>query len=253
MTEAQDNQSLPVQSAVRVERHFPRFTLAQRWEHALLFLSFTVLALTGLPQKYFDLWGHLILTSPSRLILVRQIHHAAAVVLIIEVIYHIGHSLYLMLRGRLSADIFPTWKDFRDAWQMLRYLFFLTERKPEFGKYNFEQKFTYWFLFVGIGILVLTGIILWFPIQWTRVFPGETIPAAYRAHSSEALVALIFIVVWHFYHVHVERLNLSIFSGRLSEREVQDYHTLEYRRLVEEEARANFGEPDAPESGEIAG
>jgi hypothetical protein len=39
---------------VTTARIYPRFTLGQRWEHALLILSFTVLLLTGLPQKYFS-------------------------------------------------------------------------------------------------------------------------------------------------------------------------------------------------------
>lgn len=228
---------------VRLERYFKRFDLGQRWEHAVLFLSFTVLLLTGLPQKYFELWGHLVLTTPERILLVRQIHHIAAVVLILEVIYHLVRAIFLLARGRLSAAIFPTWQDVRDAGQMLRYLLFLSREKPKFGKYNFEQKFTYWFLFFAIGIMVVTGIILWFPIPWTRLFPGSTIPAAMLAHSNEALVATIFIILWHFYHVHFERLNLSIFTGRLSEQEMREYHAREFERITGEPAGT---EPDQP-------
>ena len=36
----------------RREHTFLRFTLGQRWEHAILLLSGLVLLLTGLPQKY---------------------------------------------------------------------------------------------------------------------------------------------------------------------------------------------------------
>ncbi len=232
------------------ERTFRRFSLGQRWEHAALFLSFTVLLLTGLPQKYFELWGHRILTTPQSLLLVRQIHHIAAVILILEVVYHLGRGIWLLLRGRLSADIFPTLQDFRDAWQMLKYLLFLSKEKPQFGKYNFEQKFTYWFLFFGIGVMVITGLILWFPILWTRLFPGGTIPAAQLAHSSEAIIATIFIIIWHFYHVHVERLNLSIFTGRLNEKDMREYHGREYERLTGEPAAAGSEEG---KSGEALG
>ncbi len=219
---------------VRTERTFRRFTLGQRWEHAVLMLSFTVLLLTGLPQKYFGSWGHQILTTPERLLFVRQIHRIFAVILTLEVLYHLGRGVVLLVRRQLPGDIFPAWQDVQDAWQMLKYLLFLTDKKPKFGKYNFEQKFTYWFLFLGIGIMVISGFIIWFPILFTRVFPGGLIPAALLAHSSEAIAAAIFVVIWHFYHVHVERLNLSIFTGRLNERDMREYHSQEYERLTGE-------------------
>ena len=217
---------------VQTERIFQRFTPAQRWEHAILLLSVTVLLLTGLPQKYRTAWWSLqLITTPDRLHLIQQIHHIAAIVLTLEVFYHLIHAIYLLARRRLSGDMLPTWQDVKDAWQMVRYLLFLSKNKPEFGKYNFEQKFTYWFLFFGIGIMVVSGFILWFPVIFTRVFPGGIIPAALLAHSDEAIVAAVFIVIWHFYQVHLERLNLSIFTGWLNERETRQYHPLEYKRL----------------------
>jgi formate dehydrogenase gamma subunit len=230
-------QPVPVAStpAVHVVRFFQRFTLAQRWEHALLFLSFLVLFLTGLPQKYRTAgWSQQILATPEQLQLVQTIHHIAAVVLILEVLYHLGRAILLMARRRLSADIFINWQDVKDAGQMVAYLLFLRKEKPAFGKYNFEQKVTYWFTFVGIGILVISGVIIWFPEAVTQVLPGSVIPAAKMAHSTEAIVAAIFIIIWHFYHVHIERFNTSIFNGKLNENEMQTYHALEYQRLTGE-------------------
>ena len=115
---------------------------------------------------------------------------------------------------------------------MFLYLIYLKKQKPAFGKYNFEQKVTYWFLFFAIGIMVLSGYVMWFPEAVTRILPGTVIPAAMMAHSTEAIVTTIFIVLWHFYHVHLERLNLSIFSGWLNEEDMRTYHTLEYNQLV---------------------
>lgn len=217
---------------VRTERTFNRFTVGQRWEHGLLIISFTVLLLTGLPQKYFASWGYRILATPEQLLLVRQIHHIFAILLTLEVIYHLVRGFVLLFRRKLPAAMFPTWQDVVDAWQMTKYLLFLSRKKPAFRKYNFEQKFTYWFLFVGIGIMVITGFILWFPIAITYVLPGGIVPAAQLAHSSEAIAAGIFVVIWHFYHVHFQRLNLSIFTGRLNESEMKEYHSAEYSRLT---------------------
>ena len=119
--------------------------------------------------------------------------------------------------------------------KMIRYLLFISNEKPSYGKYNFEQKFTYWFLVVAITIMVISGFILWFPIFFTKLLPGGIIPAAKFAHSSEAIAGAVFVILWHFYHVHLERLNLSIFTGRLNEEDMQEYHPLEFQRLTAED------------------
>ncbi|HZY43048.1 MAG TPA: cytochrome b/b6 domain-containing protein [Anaerolineae bacterium] len=219
--------------SVRTLRLFERFTLGQRWEHVLLLVSFIVLALTGLVQKYrTEPISQQLLATPEALITIRNIHHFFAVVLTLEVLYHLARAIYLLARRRMSSAMFPTWQDVKDAGHMIKYLVYLTNKKPKFGKYNFEQKFTYWFLFFGIGIMVLTGFIIWFPIQVTNVMSGGVVPAAKLTHSTEAVVAVVFVLIWHGYHVLFERLNLSMFTGRLNEADMREHHTEEYERLT---------------------
>lgn len=214
------------------EKTFARFALGQRWEHGVLILSTLVLLLTGLPQKYRDMsWSQDLLSTPERLDLIRQIHHIAALVLALEALYHVGRAIYLLARRKMPAAMFPTMQDVYDAWHMIQYLLFLRKEKPAFGKYNFEQKVTYWFLFFGFALMGISGFIIWFPVQFTKFLPGGVVPASKMAHSTESVVAAIFILVWHFYHVHIERLNLSIFTGRLSEKEMREFHGKEYERL----------------------
>ena len=223
---------------IQAMRYFPRFNLSQRWEHTLLILSITVLLLTGLPQKYRDAaWSQALLSTPEMVTNVQTVHHAAALVLTLEILFHLGNIILQMVRRRLPGDMLPTLQDVKDAGQMLKYLLFLSSSKPKFGKYNFEQKFTYWFLFFAIGILVFSGFIIWFPIQFTAIFPGGIIPAAKMAHSTEAIVTTLFVIIWHFYHVHFERLNLSIFTGKLNEEEMEKYHAWEYERLEKNQAK----------------
>ena len=219
-------------SPVIVEKIYQRFNLGQRWEHMLLFLSATVLLLTGLPQKYRDAsWSQAILTTPDRVYLIQQIHHIAAIVLILEAVYHLGRAIYQLSRRKLSVGMFPTVQDLRDAGQMILYLLFIRKDKPKFGKYNFEQKVTYWFVFFGFILMIISGLVIWFPLWFTNFLPGGIVPAAKLMHSTEAIAAAVFILIWHFYHVHIERLNLSIFTGKLSEKEMQEFHTKELERL----------------------
>ena len=227
------NKNESTSSLVQVERRFPRFSLSVRWEHFVLILSFTVLLLTGLPQKYRNFeWSQLILSTPQRVVQIQNIHHIAAIILTLEAAYHLGKAVVLMARRRLPGEMLVSMDDVRDAWQMVKYLLFLRKTPPKFGKFNFEQKITYWFLFFGFGILILTGFVIWFPEVVTRILPGGIVPASKLAHSTEAIVAGIFIIIWHFYHVHIQRLNLSIFTGSLSEEEMRTYHQEEYERLT---------------------
>ena len=215
------------------ERSFLRFKPGQRWEHAILLLSGLVLVLTGLPQKYreFSLSQDL-LSTPDRVNLIRQIHHIAAIILALEVLYHIVRIIVLLVRRKLPGDLLPTWQDVRDAGQMLQYLLFMRKDKPKFGRYNFEQKVTYWFVFFSIALMGISGFIIWFPVEFTQILPGGVVPAAKLAHSTESVVLAIFIIIWHIYHVHLERLNLSIFTGRLSEHEMREFHAKEYEKLT---------------------
>ena len=220
-------------TAAQQERTFLRFALGQRWEHAILILSGLVLLLTGLPQKYreFSLSQDL-LSTPDRVNLIRQIHHIAAIILILEVIYHLGRIIILLVRRKLPGDLLPTGQDVRDAGQMFQYLLFMRKDKPKFGRYNFEQKVTYWFVFFSIGMMVISGLIIWFPVWFTQFLPGGVVPASKLAHSTESIVLLVFIIIWHFYHVHIERMNLSMFTGRLSEDEMRKFHQKEYERIT---------------------
>lgn len=218
---------------VKLVRTFPRFNVSQRWEHAVLLLCIAILLATGLPQKYnTSAWSQAIISSPERLNTIQQIHHITALVLTALVLYHLGKAIYLIARRRLSGDMLPTAQDVKDTWDMLLYLVYIKRQKPAFGKYNFEQKVTYWFLFFSVGIMILSGYTMWFPEVITRLLPGGVIPAAIMAHSTEAIVTLIFIVLFHFYHVHFERLNLSIFSGWLNEEDMRTYHSREYAQIV---------------------
>lgn len=214
------------------EKLFVRFPIGQRWEHMLLILSSTVLLLTGLPQKYRDLsWSQYLLSTPERLMLIRQIHHIAAIILVLEAVYHIGRALIQLGRRKLSADMLPAWQDVKDAGNMILFLLFLRKEKPKFGKFNFEQKVTYWVVFFSFTLMIISGFIIWFPVQVTQFMPGGVVPAAKLGHSTEAIVAAIFVLIWHFYHVHLQRLNLSIFTGKLTEEEMREHHALELERL----------------------
>jgi mono/diheme cytochrome c family protein len=76
-------------------------------------------------------------------------------------------------------------------------------------------------------IMGLTGFMMWNPITTAHFFPGEVIPAAKAAHGGEALLAVLAIIVWHMYGVHIKRFNRSMFTGKMTEAEMLHEHPLE--------------------------
>ena len=107
------------------------------------------------------------------------------------------------------------------------------------GRFTFEEKVEYWSLLWGTVIMVATGFALWNPIATARFLPGQWIPAALAAHGGEALLAVLAIVVWHGYGVHLRHFNRSMFTGSLSEAEMRQEHPLE---LEERRADPTGGE-----------
>lgn len=207
---------------------YARFDTGQRIEHGLLILSFTILSVTGLPQKYPDTgWGQGMIWLFGGIELTRFIHHTAAIVLILGSIYHLVGMGYRLVVNRVQMSMLPGWKDVVDAVQSLGYNFGLIKEAPKMGRYTYGEKVEYWAVVWGTVIMILTGFVLWNPIATSRLLPGEFIPAAKAAHGGEALLAVLSIVTWHMYNVHVKHFNKSMFSGSLSRHEMEEEHPLE--------------------------
>ncbi len=218
-------------------REFVRFSLGQRVEHLLLMLSFTTLTVTGVPQKFHEaVWADWAIAVMGGIEAVRQIHHLAAAIFILEGLYHAAYVFRSVVLRRRRAAMLPGLRDVRDVIHTLLYYVGFTRSQPRFDRFDFRQKFEYWGLIWGGVVMVLTGLVMWFPVQATRFIPGELVPAAKAAHGGEALLALLTIVCWHFYWAHLNHhsmpFDMTIFTGKISERRMLEEHPLEYERLT---------------------
>lgn len=213
-------------------RSYRRFHLGQRIEHILLILSFTVLAITGVPQKYSEFaWSNVMIQAMGGIEWVRVIHRTAATLLMAETIYHFLSVAYKVWVKRIALTMLPGWQDAKDAWQTLLYNLRLTDKMAMMGRYTFGEKVEYWAVIWGTVIMVLTGFMLWNPVATVRFFPGQFIPAAKAAHGGEALLAVLSIVTWHIYNVHVKHFNRSMFTGFISRHEMEIEHPQELKTL----------------------
>lgn len=215
-----------------------RFSVPQRIEHAVLAVSFTVLGFTGLAQKYAaGSFSKAIIDSLGGIQSTRIIHRWAAAVFCALAVYHVIVLVYKLVVRRVEMTMVPQPKDFADAWQALRFNLFLTDRHPQMPRYNFTEKVEYWALVWGGVIMAVTGFMLWNPLITTSFLPGQVIPAAKAAHGAEAVLAVLAIIVWHFYNVHIKFFNKSMFTGRMSLRQMEEEHAGELVRLAAGEAR----------------
>jgi cytochrome b subunit of formate dehydrogenase len=213
-------------------KEYLRFSLPQRIEHWVIVLSFTVLAVTGLPQKFAgDGWAETMLAWLGGIERVRMFHHAAAVVLLVAAIYHGVGLMYRVIVQRARWTIYPQLQDVFDAINAVLYNLGMRKEAPRYDHFSFGEKFEYWALVWGTLIMALTGFMLWNPIAVTRLLPGEIIPAAKAAHGGEAILAVLAIILWHFYHVHLKLFNKSMFFGTLTREEMQHEHPAELAHL----------------------
>jgi formate dehydrogenase gamma subunit len=214
-------------------RLFVRFSQAQCLEHQILIVSFTTLALTGLLQRYSQyFWVGVIINLLGGIDTMRVIHHLAAIVLIIQTIYHTFKILQMWFVERELGAMWPYWQDVRDLVHMIAYNLGRAKTRPEFDRYSVEEKVEYWALVWGTPLMIVTGLVMWFPVAFTRIFPGDIVPVSTAIHSWEALLAALAIVTWHLYHTVIKEKNRSIFTGTMTEHEMQHGHPLEYRRIL---------------------
>jgi len=207
---------------------YQRFPLARRIEHLIMLLSFGTLGLTGLPQKYplagISVWFVDLLGGIENL---RAIHHFSATVMMLGTAWHILVAGYKIFVLREKMSMLPSLQDVKDGWQALMHNIGLAKKFPQMGRFTFEEKLEYWAFVWGAIVMGLTGFLMWNPITAARFLPGDWIPAAKAAHGGEAVLAVLAIIIWHMYGVHLRKFNKSMFTGKMSEEELLHEHPLE--------------------------
>ncbi|MFH1651871.1 MAG: cytochrome b/b6 domain-containing protein [Chloroflexota bacterium] len=235
--------------------YFIRFSVSQRIEHIVLMITFIVLSVTGLAQRFSTAgWGEWVILSLGGIEYTRLIHRAFGAVFTLSAVYHIGTFIYSFFIRHRKMTMVPTFRDFQDVVSSLRYAFGLAEKHPQFGRFDYRQKFEYWGLIIGGTVIMVTGFFLAFPVAVTRFLPGEFVAAAVEFHGYEATLAVLVIVIWHLYDVifrpGVFPADTTIFTGKISREKMMEEHPLEYAELVGEKTDEAGESPSPPETAE---
>lgn len=194
-------------------RKFSSFRIA---EHALAMITFFILSVTGLVQKFHDLdISRSIINFLGGIDMIRLIHRNTGLFFCLQIIVHIFYGALELYRG-VEPKILIRKKDFLDAIHNLKYYLGFEQKPAPVDLFSYRQKFEYWGIITGSILMALTGLILRFPVKAADLLPGIFIPAAKLIHSNHAVILAI-IFLWHLYNSifspEVFPLNKSIFTG----------------------------------------
>lgn len=233
-----------------------RFSTFHRIQHFFMAASFLGLAFSGLPQKFATApWAQTMIDLMGGPIAATIIHHISAVIMFGVFFSHIGEIIYKayprrdaihnpetgkMELKRLIPFLFgpeslmPRWQDFSDM--KAHFLWFIGKGpRPQFDRWTYWEKFDYLAVFWGMFIIGFSGLMLWFPVAFSVVFPGWMLNLATLVHSDEALLATGFIFAIHFFNTHFRAdrfpMDMVIFSGTITEEEMKQERAKWYERL----------------------
>ncbi len=236
---------------------YTRFTPFERTLHLMVVTSFLLLVITGMPLKfYYTEWARVIFGLIGGAEVARSLHHFGAVITFGYFALHLGDLLVFVWRqrsalrnpatGRLEIkralqalfgpdSMAPSFQDWRDFVAHQKW-FFGKGPRPQFDRWTYWEKFDYLAVFWGVAMIGVSGLVLWFPREFTHFLPGWLINIAIIIHSDEALLAAGFIFTFHFFNTHfrIEKFPMDtvIFSGRISQTEMKHERGRWYDRLV---------------------
>jgi formate dehydrogenase gamma subunit len=212
-----------------IERGVVRFDKIQIAQHMTLAVTFILLVLTGFALRYPEaIWvkwtGIAFLSEPVR----SWSHRILGVGLIL---FSIVHVFYIVLSRRGHDEfkaMLPTFQDVLDFRDNMQFHTWFKKGKPRFGRYDYTQKAEYWALVWGTGLMAITGLVLWFPVIATSLAPAWIVSISETIHFYEAWLAMLAIVVWHFFfvmfHPDVYPMSWIWLTGKMPEHELQAVH-----------------------------
>jgi formate dehydrogenase gamma subunit len=219
------------------QKTIQRFDAQWVVQHILIFISFTILVITGFALKFPNAGWARFLTSIGFTERIRSVtHRVAAIILISAGVYHL---LYLFFsrhaKGELKS-LLPNINDLRQFFVNMKHHLGLTKEKPDFDRYGYVEKAEYWALVWGTVIMAATGFVLWFPTAATFVLPAWIVKVSETIHYYEAWLATLAIALYHMFfaifHPEDYPMNLTGFTGKMTEEEAKERYPAWYRKIT---------------------
>jgi cytochrome b subunit of formate dehydrogenase/nitrate/TMAO reductase-like tetraheme cytochrome c subunit len=220
-----------------------RFNRKQRITHLFVIVSFLTLALTGMMLKFAHMeWAKVLPTHVGGFAPARVLHRIGAVITFGYFAFHIINLVKLKREKRLSATAFifgknSLWFNRQDVRDFVATIKWFVGRgpRPNYGRWTYWEKFDYMAVFWGVAVIGFSGLVLWFPVLFTKFLPGWIINVCQIIHSDEALLAVGFIFTIHFFNTHFRPesfpMDTVIFTGHIPLEHFKHDRVREYREL----------------------
>ena len=241
----------------------PRYSVHIVIQHLIIFITFLLLAATGLPIFFNNVfWAPYVISFFGGIDIARRIHRVSAVIMIIGAAYHVvtilAGTLWKVLRHEFEykRTQIPRLKDLQDFIHDLKYFMGLEPYRPKMEKFMYKQKLHYLAVLYGSFVLIAAGSALMFPDVMAALIPGtlsKILPQgaiagdSYSAffqdlvrlmHADEAVMALIVLAFWHWANVHFVPgrfpMQWSFLTGRITREHQIEEHFLEYINNLKE-------------------
>ena len=198
-----------------------RYTLAERIHHWLGGVSYVLCLITGLAfwTPYLFWMANLVGGGPTA----RFFHPWAGLVFAVSMVW-----MYQMWNGDMRAS------DADRAWWKNKnyYIENQDEKLPPIGRYNYGQKLFFWVMFYSALLLLLSGVVLWFPeyipwsLRWLRYL-------AVTVHVAAALTSIgAFIIHVYMGTAMVRGSFTAIMQGKVSAVWARTHHRLWYEQIT---------------------
>ncbi|HTS63786.1 MAG TPA: cytochrome b/b6 domain-containing protein [Candidatus Acidoferrales bacterium] len=191
----------------------------ERFQHAVLALSFLTLIWTGFALKYPDQWWARPLLLMEGRVSIRSLIHRIAAAVFVGI--SVTHLVSLIVNRKLREhwkEMLPNTNDPREALSNFAYNLGLGDNPPGRSPHSYVEKAEYWAVIWGAVVMIASGTMLWANNLAMRFLPKLWLDVATSVHFYEAVLATLAIVVWHFYSIifdpDVYPLNTAFLTGR---------------------------------------
>jgi len=203
------------------EEKVQRYTFIERVYHWINSIAYTYLMLTGLaiftPLAY---WLAYVLGGPAT---IRYWHPWVGLVYFFTIMW---------MHGKWKRDMAKIPQDDQWSKNIRAYMENQDEKMPPQERFNAGQKQFWWVMFYCTFILLITGIVMWFPekIPPTMHWIG---PVMIFIHSATALVTIAAFIIHVYMSVWVTPGSVNaMVEGNVSSNWARHHHRLWYERIT---------------------
>ena len=221
-----------------------RFSILDRVSHLFLMLTFLIQAATGFSRTFYGTnWGKKLSYLFGGYENTLVVHKWVGALMIAGFLIH---SIYLLTRIQWRSpgksifgpdSLVPNFQDIKHLGQRILWFFGLGS-PPKLERWSYWEKFDYWAVYWGLPLLAITGLMAIYPLATSQILPGWSLNVAVLLHRAEAILAVAYIFIVHFFIGHLRPtsfpMNEAMFTGSMDLEEAIEEKPAWVQRLKDE-------------------